>query len=93
MVRNGLTPNGVASILQRRTWGTKSVANFDIERLERQVEELIQGCQRLREENHSLRVRQDALVAERAELIEKTEQARARVEAMLGRLKTMEEQL
>ena len=30
---------------------------------------------------------------ERAELIEKTEQARARVEAMLERLKTMEEQL
>jgi cell division protein ZapB len=69
------------------------VANFDLERLERQVAELLQGCQRLREENHSLRVRQDALVAERAELIEKTEQARTRVEAMLDRLKAMEEQL
>lgn len=69
------------------------MANFDLERLERQVEELIQGCQRLREENHSLRLRQDALVAERAELVEKTEQARARVEAMIERLKTMEEQL
>jgi cell division protein ZapB len=69
------------------------VANFDLERLEQQVEELIQGCQRLREENHSLRLRQDTLVGERAELIEKTEQARARVEAMLDRLKAMEEQL
>jgi cell division protein ZapB len=79
--------------LRRRTWGTKSVANFDLERLERQVEELLAGCQRLREENHSLRVRQETLVAERAELIEKTEQARGRVEAMLARLKAMEEQL
>jgi len=69
------------------------VANFDLQRLEHQVEELIQGCQRLREENQTLRQRQDALVAERAELIDKTEQARARVEAMIERLKTMEEQL
>lgn len=79
--------------MQRRTRGIRTVANFDLERLERQVEELIQGCQHLREENHDLRLRQGALVAERAELIEKTEQARARVEAMLDRLKAMEEQL
>ena len=79
--------------MHRSIWGTKSVATFDLERLERQVETLVLGCQRLREENHSLRMRQDALVAERAELIEKTEQARARVEAMLERLKAMEEQL
>jgi len=79
--------------LQQRTRGIRTVANFDLERLETQVEELIEGCRHLREENHSLRLRQEALVAERAELIEKTEQARARVEAMLDRLKTMEEQL
>jgi cell division protein ZapB len=67
--------------------------SFDIERLESLVDELLQRCQRLREENQSLRARQDALIAERAELVEKTEQARARVEGMLTRLKTMEEQL
>ena len=67
--------------------------SFDIERLERLVDELLQRCQRLREENQGLRVRQDVLAAERAELVEKTEQARARVEGMLTRLKTMEEQL
>jgi len=93
MARNGLTPTGGPSILQQRTRGIRTVANFDLERLETQVEELIEGCRHLREENHSLRLRQEALVAERAELIEKTEQARARVEAMLERLKTMEEQL
>jgi cell division protein ZapB len=69
------------------------VASFDIERLERLVDELLERCQRLREENQGLRARQDVLTAERAELFEKTEQARARVEGMLTRLKTMEEQL
>ena len=64
---------------------------FDLDTLERQVEELIRTCRRLREENTSLRARQDILVAERAELIEKTELARSRVESMISRLKSMEE--
>jgi cell division protein ZapB len=54
------------------------------------VEELIRTCRELREENTSLRARQDHLVAERAELIEKTELARSRVESMINRLKSME---
>jgi cell division protein ZapB len=61
--------------------------------MERQVEELLQVCQRLREENVSLRARQETLVAERAELIEKTELARNRVESMISRLKSMEDGL
>jgi len=67
------------------------VPNYDLDTLERQVEELIRTCRQLREENTSLRVRQDHLVAERAELIEKTELARSRVESMITRLKSMEE--
>lgn len=66
---------------------------FDLNRLELQVEALIRLNQRLREENVSLRARQEALVIERGELIEKTEQARSRVEAMLSRLRAMEESL
>ncbi len=65
--------------------------NYDLDTLERQVEELIRTCRQLREENKSLRTRQDHLVAERAELIEKTELARSRVESMITRLKSMEE--
>ncbi len=65
--------------------------NFDIDTLERQVDELIHLCRRLREENASLRARQDHLVTERAELVEKTELARGRVESMITRLKAMEE--
>ncbi|NCC29281.1 MAG: TIGR02449 family protein, partial [Gammaproteobacteria bacterium] len=45
------------------------------------------------DENKSLRARQETLVGERGELIEKTEQARSRVEAMLSRLRAMEESL
>ncbi|TVQ87655.1 MAG: TIGR02449 family protein [Chromatiaceae bacterium] len=69
------------------------MAGFDIDLLEQQVEELIRLCDRLREENASLRASQEHLVAERADLIEKTELARSRVEAMVARLKSMEDQL
>jgi len=69
------------------------VPTYDLDTLERQVEELIRTCGQLREENKSLRVRQDHLVSERAELIEKTELARSRVESMITRLKSMEEGL
>jgi len=68
-----------------------TVPKFDLDTLERQVEELIRTCRRLRDENQSLRARQEILVAERAELIEKTELARSRVESMITRLKSMEE--
>lgn len=69
------------------------MAKFDIDLLERQVDELIQLCLRLKEENASLRARQEVLMTERGELIEKNEQARSRVEAMLSRLRAMEESL
>lgn len=69
------------------------MAKFQIDLLERQVDELIQLCRRLQEENASLRTRQEALMTERGELIEKNEQARSRVEAMLSRLRAMEESL
>jgi len=38
-----------------------------------------------------LRQRQETLTAERAGLLQKNEQVRARVEAMIGRLKSMEQ--
>ena len=45
----------------------------------------------IKEENRALRQRQDTLTAERARLLQKNEQVRARVEAMIGRLKSMEQ--
>ena len=44
----------------------------------------------LKEENRALRQRQESLTAERSAFAQRNEQVRARVEAMIGRLKTME---
>ena len=55
------------------------------------VDQLIALCQRLAEENRSLRLSQEQLVSERANLLAKNEQARARVEAMINRLKALEQ--
>ncbi|MDZ7748891.1 MAG: TIGR02449 family protein [Halofilum sp. (in: g-proteobacteria)] len=65
-------------------------AEARIEELARQVDDLVALCERLRTENDSLRHQQESLSGERARLIEKNEQARARVEAMISRLKAME---
>lgn len=69
------------------------MAIFDLDELEQQINALIRLNQRLRDENTMLRSRQETLVAERGELIEKTEQTRSRVDAMLSRLRAMEENL
>jgi len=63
----------------------------DLESLESKLESLLGVCQKLRDENHSLRASQDALVQEKANLIAKNEQARSRVEAMISRLKALEQ--
>lgn len=67
------------------------VSEIDLKKLEYRINELIQVCERLKEENRSLRTQQESLVAERATLIDRNEQARVRVEAMINRLKAMEE--
>ena len=71
---------------------TPSRANVDAELklLERRVEELVALVTQLQEENRALRQRQDSMMTERATLLQKNEQVRARVEAMIGRLKAME---
>ena len=66
---------------------------FDLElkRLEKRLEELVVVCRQLQEENKLLRHRQESLTSERATLLHKNEQVRGRVEAMIGRLKGMEQ--
>jgi cell division protein ZapB len=63
----------------------------ELKRLEKRVDALVDVCDQLKDENRSLKQRQDALTAERATLLQKNEQVRARVEAMIGRLKAMEQ--
>ncbi len=62
----------------------------DVSELERQLDELIECNRQLSDENQALRSQQANLMAERASLIEKSELARSRVEAMIARLKSME---
>ena len=69
----------------------KSAVELELKRLEKRLEDLIVTVSHIKEENRALRQRQDTLTAERATLLQKNEQVRARVEAMIGRLKSMEQ--
>jgi cell division protein ZapB len=62
----------------------------ELEALEAKLETLISQFNVIKTENKSLKVRQDALVKEKAKLLEKTTLAKNRVEAMISRLKAME---
>lgn len=63
----------------------------DLKRLETQLRTLLAQIQKLREENQSLHARQEALVTERASLVAKNDEARTKVEAMINRLKGLEQ--
>ncbi len=67
-----------------------SVLEAELGRLAGRVDELLTALEQLREENRALRQRHESLASERATLLQKNEQVRARVEAMIGRLKTLE---
>ena len=69
---------------------SKPALEREFKRLERRLDELVGVVAQLKEENRALHQRQDTLSAERATLMQKNEQVRARVEAMIGRLKAME---
>ena len=62
----------------------------ELKKLERRVDDLVTIVTQLKEENRALHQRQDSLTSDRANLLQKNEQVRARVEAMIGRLKAME---
>jgi cell division protein ZapB len=63
----------------------------DLEALEYKVEELIKLCELLARENLALRSQQSSWAMERARLIEKNELAKSKVESMIGRLKSLEQ--
>jgi cell division protein ZapB len=65
-------------------------STLELKVLEEKLDALIAQYDLLKDENSSLKVKQEALVKEKAKLLEKTTQARTRVEAMITRLKAME---
>ncbi len=67
-----------------------SAVDNELRRLEQRLEELLGVVHQLQEENRALRNRQENLSTERSALLHKNEQVRTRVEAIIGRLRTME---
>ena len=69
---------------------TPSPIDLELTRLEEQVTGLLETVERLSKENRSLRAQQDTIANERANLLEKHDQVRNRVDAIVTRLKSME---
>jgi cell division protein ZapB len=67
-------------------------ANIDqeLDQLEEKVDGLLNIINRLTKENQSLRSQQEAHATERAGLLERHDQVRNRVEAIVTRLKSLE---
>jgi cell division protein ZapB len=61
-----------------------------VQQLSTRLDKLSELVRRLADENRSLRQGQEQLAAERAQLLNKNELARSRVEAMINRLKSLE---
>ncbi len=61
-----------------------------ISKLEEQVNELLDLCQRLGNDNQELRAQLQTLTSERSNLIEAKEKVRVQVESMITRLRSME---
>ncbi len=64
--------------------------DIELKRLDESVDVLLGTINQLKEENVQLRSQQEFLQVERSRLMEKTETARTRVEAIINRLKSME---
>lgn len=63
-----------------------------LQQLEQRVEELIRLSARLRHENETLQARESRLLEERAELLKKNDVAKTKVEAIISRLKSLEQE-
>jgi len=69
---------------------TPSLIDEELSRLEGQVASLLEIIERLSKENRSLRAQQESTASERANLLEKHDQVRNRVDAIVTRLKSLE---
>ncbi|MEY3807945.1 MAG: hypothetical protein RI893_921 [Pseudomonadota bacterium] len=78
------------AILHLVTTMIESNQTLELKDLEEKLDQLILQYANVKNENKSLKIRQDSLVREKAKLLEKTTLARTRVEAMITRLKAME---
>ena len=63
----------------------------ELQRLLARNDQLATLMHRMQDENRSLRQQHEQMANERAQLLAKQEQARSRVEAMISRLKSLEQ--
>ena len=64
--------------------------SLELSSLESKIDDLIIKITTLSDENEQLREQKESLANEKYSLLEKTDQAKKRVEAMIVRLKTLE---
>ncbi len=62
----------------------------DLNALEAKVDELIELCESLSNENRALRERNRAWAVEKSTLVERNELAASRLDALISRLKSMD---
>jgi len=70
----------------------QGIQEQDLRALELRVEELIRACTHLKDENKTLRAREQELMTEHDRLAERNDQAKHRVEDMIVRLKRLEDE-
>ena len=70
----------------------QGIQEQDLRALELRVEELIRACTHLKDENKTLRAREQELITEQDRLAAKNDQAKHRVEDMIVRLKRLEDE-
>lgn len=62
----------------------------DLNVLEARVDELLELCESLANENRALRERNRVWAAEKSNLVERNELARSKIDALIDRLKSMD---
>lgn len=67
------------------------MAHSDLDALESRIEDLIRLVETLARENRALKAQQHGWTTERAKLLEKSELAKSKVESMISRLKSLEQ--
>ncbi len=72
--------------------GSPAMSNEKLRQLEEKVEALVRASRRVRERYQASLTRESSLREERAELLRKNDLARAKVEAIITRLKELEQE-
>lgn len=83
--------NPIVNISLHLTMNPVPMADANYSALEQKLDRLIAACEGLQKENEQLKAFQADWLRERAVLKEKNEQIRQRVEAMITRLRTLEQ--